>query len=77
MKARAVIDVDALIERAGGMPALMSKLDVARTTILDWKRTGFIPASRVAQISAKLQLPLEDVVKLAQLPVKRRPRKAA
>ena len=62
------MDVQTLIDRAGGLSALMTKLGVARTTVLDWKRTGYIPANRVAQISAKLNLPLADVVKLAPEP---------
>lgn len=62
------MDVQALIDAAGGVAKLMTRLGVARTTILDWKRTGTIPANRVAQISDALELPLEDVVKLAPVP---------
>lgn len=62
------MDVQTLIEAAGGLPELMAKLGVARTTVLDWKRTGNIPANRVAQISATLNLPLSEVVKLAPTP---------
>lgn len=62
------MNVQALIDAAGGVRPLGTRLGVARTTILDWKRTGFIPANRVAQISATLGLPLEDVVKLAPPP---------
>jgi hypothetical protein len=66
------MDVQTIIDRAGGMQRLMARLGVARTTILDWKRTGTIPATRVAQISEELRLPLRDVVKLASGPAARR-----
>lgn len=74
MKVKSAIDVEALIEKAGGLPRLMTILGVARTTVLDWKRTGFIPANRVGQISDALGVPLKDVQKLAPKPKpKRRP----
>jgi hypothetical protein len=62
------MDVQTIIDAAGGMPQLMAKLGVARTTILDWKRTGTIPANRVAQISEVLGFKVEDIVKLAPQP---------
>jgi len=62
------MDVQTIIDAAGGEPQLGTKLRVARTTILDWKRSGTIPANRVAQISEELGLPLEEVVKLAPKP---------
>jgi hypothetical protein len=62
------MDVQSLIDAAGGVAQLMARLGVARTTILDWKRTGTIPANRVAQISDTLGLPLESIVKLAPPP---------
>jgi predicted site-specific integrase-resolvase len=66
------MDVQTLIDRAGGLRELMARLGVARTTVLDWKRTGTIPATRVAQISEELRLPLRDVVKLASRPAVRK-----
>lgn len=69
------MDVQTIIDRAGGMQRLMARLGVARTTILDWKRLGTIPANRVAQIAAELRLPVSEVVKLAPGPVgKAKPR---
>ncbi len=63
-----VMDVDFLIEKAGGRPQLQALLGVARTTILDWEKLGRIPANRVAQISAALDLPVKDVIALASPP---------
>lgn len=68
MKEVPAIDIETIIEKAGGVPRLMALLGVARTTVLDWRRTGFIPANRVGQISDALKLPLEVVQKLAQGP---------
>lgn len=62
------MDVQTLIDAAGGLPQLQEKLGVSRTTILGWKSAGRIPANRVAQISQKLSLPLDEVVRLAPLP---------
>lgn len=59
------MDVQTLINMAGGVPELGAKLGVARTTIIGWREAGKIPASRVSQISEVMDLPLADVVKLA------------
>lgn len=58
------MDVDTLIEKAGGVGKLAETLDVSHPTICDWKRTGFIPGSRAVQISNALKLKIEDVSKL-------------
>lgn len=65
------MDVQDLIDKAGGEPQFQTMCGVARTTVLDWKRTGFIPASRVARISASLDVPLEEVIKLVAEPRER------
>lgn len=62
------MDVQTIIDAAGGVPQLQEKLGVSRPTILGWKSLGKIPANRVAQISQKLGLPIEDVIKLAPSP---------
>lgn len=72
MKAKLDLNVEALIQKAGGLPRLTALLGVARTTVLGWKQTGFIPANRVSQISDALELRLEDVAKLAQGPKTRK-----
>lgn len=71
------MDVQALIDKAGSEQKFAELCDAARTTVLDWKRTGLIPANRVAQISTALGVPLEDVIKLAPPPPSRRARRAA
>lgn len=65
------MDVQTLIDKAGGEPQFQALCKVARTTVLDWKRTGFLPANRIAQISAALNVPLEEVIKLAPPPRQR------
>jgi len=62
------VDIQTLIDKAGGVQALASKLGVARTTVLDWRRTGFIPANRVGQISSTLRIAVAQVQKLAPGP---------
>jgi hypothetical protein len=68
MNLKPPLNVETLIGSAGGVPGAMAILNVARTTVLDWKRTGFIPANRVAQISTLFGLRMEDVAKLARGP---------
>lgn len=65
------MDVQKLIDKAGGEPQFQALCKVARTTVLDWKRTGLLPANRIAQISAALDVPLEEVIKLAPPPRQR------
>lgn len=62
------MDIQTLIDKAGGELEFRSLCGVARTTVLGWKQTGFIPSSRVAQISAALGVPVAEVIKLAQPP---------
>lgn len=67
------MDVQTLINKAGGESKFQELCKVARTTVLDWKRTGFLPANRIAQISAATGVPLEEVIKLAPPPRQRAP----
>jgi hypothetical protein len=62
------VDIQFLIDKAGGVMALAAKAGVARTTVLDWRKTGFIPGNRVATISAALKVPVKDVLTLVQPP---------
>lgn len=62
------MDVQTLINKAGGRPQFQALVKVARTTVIGWERDGRIPANRVAQISAALGLPVEDVITLASVP---------
>lgn len=62
------MNVQTLIDKAGGDREFRELCGVARTTVLDWKREGRIPANRVAEISAKLELPLSEVITLASTP---------
>ena len=50
------ITVQCLIDKAGGVVPLGKRLGVARTTVLDWRRTGTIPGSRLKQISREMGL---------------------
>lgn len=60
------MDVQTLIDSAGGVLRLAAIAGVARTTILDWRKTGFIPGNRIAAISGALGLPPEDLLGLVQ-----------
>lgn len=60
----ASMNMQALIEKAGGVVDLATLSGVARTTVLDWKRTGLLPANRISRISDALSVPIEDLVKL-------------
>lgn len=59
-----VMDVNALINTAGGVGKLAAKLSVSHATVCDWKRTGFVPGSRAAQISQIMGIPSEEVLSL-------------
>jgi hypothetical protein len=69
------LTVQGLIDSVGGAGKLAERLDCARTTVLDWRRTNTIPGSRIAQISGALGIPPALLLPLAQPP--RRSRKAA
>jgi DNA-binding Xre family transcriptional regulator len=63
-----VMDVAAIIEKAGGPVELARRLGVARTTVLDWRKARRIPGSRLAQIAIELDIPAQDLVPIAQPP---------
>lgn len=69
------MDVQELIDSAGGVLRLAAIAGVARTTVLDWRKTGFIPGGRIVAISAALGLPPEDLLGLVQ-PARARERSA-
>jgi len=69
------LTVQSLIDRAGGAIRLAERLDCARTTVLDWRRTNSLPGSRIAQISVEMGIPPAHLLHLAQPP--RRSRRAA
>ena len=62
------MDVQTLIDKAGSVVDLATRLSVARTTVLDWKRTNNIPGNRVAQISEELDIPADQLLPLVQPP---------
>jgi len=62
------VTVQSLILRAGGAVALSKRLGVARTTVLDWRRTGLIPGSRVAQIAVAFNIPADQLLPIVQGP---------
>lgn len=67
------MDIQSLIDEAGSVVGLADRLGVARTTVLDWKRTGLIPGNRVAQISREFEIPAEKLLPLVQAPKPGRP----
>lgn len=60
------MDVQTLVDRAGSVVKLADIAGVSRTTVLDWKRTGFLPGARIHRISKKLGIPLEQVARLVR-----------
>jgi hypothetical protein len=58
------MDIQTLIDKAGGVAQLARLLGCGRTTVLDWRRSGTIPGHRVRQVSEVLDLPITEVVKL-------------
>lgn len=62
------MDVQTLIDKAGGVTKFAVKMGVSHCSVLDWKRDNRLPGSRVAQVSAVLGVPLEDVASLASPP---------
>jgi hypothetical protein len=62
------MDIQTLIDKAGGRAEFQALTRVARTTVLDWERAGRIPAGRVLQIATALSLPVDEVIMLATTP---------
>lgn len=60
------MNVHELIERAGTVGKLARRLGVAHNTVSDWKRSGFIPGSRLAQARREFDLTAEETLGLAQ-----------
>ena len=60
------MDIEALIEKAGGVGKLAGKLGVSHSAICDWKRAGAIPAGRAIQISRTLNVPVEKILELTK-----------
>lgn len=56
------MDIDDLIEKAGGAAKLGEAAGVDRTTVLWWKRPGKkIPPERAIRISNQLDIPLHKI----------------
>ena len=68
------MDVQTLVDKAGGPAEFAEVAGVARTTVYDWIKAGFVPGNRVAEISAALRLPITEVLKLVQPPRGRKQR---
>lgn len=66
------MDVQTLIDRAGGVGKLAKRLGVAHPTVCDWKRTGCIPAGRMVQVANSFDIPLDEL-----RPIVRSPEQAA
>jgi hypothetical protein len=60
------MDVQSLVDKAGGIPELAGKLNVGRATIYDWLRVGFLPSVRVRQISRTLDVPEDKLLPLVR-----------
>jgi len=62
------MDVERIIDLGGGAAEFAKRLGVARTTVLDWRKDGLIPGSRVGSISQLLDIPADQLVKLTYPP---------
>lgn len=62
------MDVQTLVELAGGVGKLADRLGVRHPTICEWKRLGHIPGNRVVQVSRALDLPINEVSQLVRAP---------
>ena len=60
------ITVQGLIDKAGGVVPLGKRLGVARTTVLDWRKSGTIPGGRIKQISRELGVSACDLLPIVQ-----------
>lgn len=60
------MDVHALIKEAGGPGKLAKRLGVAHNTVSDWRKAGFVPASRVPLIKAAFKLSAQEVMDLIE-----------
>ncbi len=60
------MDVPTLISMAGSVGKLAARLGIAHNTVSDWKRTGFVPGNRLAQIAHEFNIPMEDLLPLVQ-----------
>jgi hypothetical protein len=59
-----LMNVETIIEKAGGVGKLAALLSVRHPTVCDWRRTGYVPGGRVIEISQKLNLDVTEVSKL-------------
>ena len=64
------MNVNTIIEKAGGVGKLASFLGISHPTVCDWKRTGFIPGGRLVQISQLLGLQVDALSALIKPAVK-------
>lgn len=56
-----IMNVQTIIQKAGGVGKLATLLGVSHPTVSEWKRTGFIPGGRLVQISRKLDVKVEEL----------------
>jgi DNA-binding phage protein len=66
------MEVQDLIERAGGEAKLAALCGVSRTTVYDWLRSNSLPGHRVEAISKGLGIPADTLLALVRVPAPRR-----
>ena len=66
------MEVQDLIEAAGGEAHLAALAGVHRTTVYEWKRGNFLPGHRVQAISKGLGIPADTLLALVRVPASRR-----
>lgn len=71
------MDVQTLIDCAGGVGKLAKRLGVAHPTVCDWKRVGCIPASRMVQVANAFDISLDELRPIVRSPDVSAPQDAA
>jgi DNA-binding transcriptional regulator YdaS (Cro superfamily) len=62
------MDIDTIIERAGGVSKLAAILGISHPTVSGWKQDGYVPGARVRQISDLLGIPFCEMYSLVRPP---------
>jgi DNA-binding transcriptional regulator YdaS (Cro superfamily) len=66
------MDVQVLVEKAGGVSKMAARCGVSHSTVCGWKRGNFLPGNRVRQIAELLTIPVEALLPMVRTPVSRK-----
>jgi Bacteriophage CI repressor helix-turn-helix domain len=60
------MEIQEIIDRAGGMQSLAALLHVNYSTVAGWKMQKYIPAAHILSISQMMDIPLADLNNLVR-----------